>query len=226
MVPKKSKEDGNNSLMIKNKTHVILFTIALFSIFSMLGCVSYNNISGVTTVRGVGSFDLPVFPKTGSHKVMVFTEMHYQPSYRSQEGPRLLPPSDSVPITGKELSYSSLKEYQELSIPQQFISTYNEDHVKEVYRVNCLVCHGQNLDGNGNIVKYIDQGPLPVNLLESLTQNAKPGEIFAFISYGGRQGFSSYIRTQESASPMPTFRYLLSVKERWDLVNYIQSINN
>ena len=81
-------------------------------------------------------------------------------------------------------------------------------------------------DGNGNIVKYIDQGPLPVNLLESLTQNAKPGEVFAFISYGGRQGFSSHIRNRESASPMPTFRYLLSEKERWDLVNYIQSINN
>ena len=212
--------------MINKKTHIILFVFALFTVFSVTGCVSYNNISGVTTIRGVGSFDLPVFPQTGSHKVMVFSEMHYQQSYRSQEGPRLLPPIDSVPITGKELTYNSLEEYQKLSIPQQFLSTYNEEQVKEIYRVNCLVCHGQNLDGNGNIVKYIDKGPFPVNLLESSTQNAKPGEVFAFISYGGRQGFSSHIRNRESASPMPNFRYLLSEKERWDLVKYIQSINN
>ncbi|MQG19069.1 MAG: cytochrome c [SAR202 cluster bacterium] len=212
--------------MNKNKTHIILFIVSILTVLSTLGCVSYNSVSGVTTVRGVGSFDLPVIPKTGSHKVMVFSEMHYQQSYRSQEGPRLLPPNDSVPITGKEISYNSLEEYQELSMPKQFISNYNQDHVKEVYRVNCLVCHGQNLDGNGSIVPFIDKGPLPVNLLEASTQNAKAGEVFAFISYGGRQGFSSHIRNRESASPMPSFKYLLSEKERWDLVKYIQSIND
>ena len=138
--------------MINKKTHIILFVFALFTVFSVTGCVSYNNISGETTVRGVGSFDLPVFPQTGSHKVMVFSEMHYQQSYRSQEGPRLLPPIDSVPITGKELTYNSLEEYQKLSIPQQFLSTYNEEQVKEIYRVNCLVCHALYLSIYWNLL--------------------------------------------------------------------------
>ena len=43
--------------------------------------------------------------------------MHYQPSYRVQEGPRILPPEGSVPVTGREITYGSLEEYEELSVP-------------------------------------------------------------------------------------------------------------
>ena len=34
----------------------------------------------------------------------IFTEMHYSQSYRLQEPPRLLPPAQSVPVTGKEVA--------------------------------------------------------------------------------------------------------------------------
>ena len=35
---------------------------------------------------------------TGSYPVDVFTEMHYQQSYRSQEPPRLMPAEGAVPL--------------------------------------------------------------------------------------------------------------------------------
>ena len=35
----------------------------------------------------------------------IFPEMHYQASYRLQEPPRRMPPTDSVPITGKAREY-------------------------------------------------------------------------------------------------------------------------
>ena len=45
----------------------------------------------------------------------IFPEMHYNPSYKTQEPPALTAPSDSVPITGKEVIYT-LKEAQALPL--------------------------------------------------------------------------------------------------------------
>ena len=75
-----------------------LLLVALLVVTS--GCGNFR--TGEMEVPGIVRFKLPAFPSTGSSAVLVFTEMHYQPSYRSQEGPRLLPPADSVPVTGKE----------------------------------------------------------------------------------------------------------------------------
>ena len=61
--------------------------LGLFALLAALGC--YNNNTGETRISEDIYFTLPAFPETGSNKVQVFTEMHYQPSYRSQEGPRL-----------------------------------------------------------------------------------------------------------------------------------------
>ena len=88
--------------------------LALIAI-ALAGC--YNNNTGEANIGGAIHFKLPAFPESGANAVEIFNEMHYQPSYRSQEGPRLLPPPDSVPVTGKELRYATLEEYQELNIP-------------------------------------------------------------------------------------------------------------
>ena len=102
---------------------IILFVPALLLIGLGLGC--YNSTTGDTSVYGIANFKLPVIPKTGSHKVMVFSEMHYQRSFRSQDVPRILPHENSVPFSGmggpeisidstlinKEIILSSLKEF-------------------------------------------------------------------------------------------------------------------
>ena len=67
--------------------------LALLTAAALLLAGCYDSTTGDTTVHGIAEFKLPVFPETGAHRVMVFSEMHYQPSYRSQEMPRLLQPS-------------------------------------------------------------------------------------------------------------------------------------
>ena len=85
---------------------------------SLFAAACYNAKTGDTEVYGVARFKLPVVPETGSHRVMVFSEMHYQPKFDSQDVPRLLPAPDSVPVTGREPQYESLDEYKEAAMPE------------------------------------------------------------------------------------------------------------
>ena len=103
---------------LAGRTALILMA-ALLTV-AALGC--YNIRTGRVDVGGAINFKLPAFTQTGPHAVDIFTEMHFQPSYRTQEGPRILPPPDSVPITGKEIEYKSVEEYQAMEIPSGIAS--------------------------------------------------------------------------------------------------------
>ena len=181
------------------------------------GC--WNTRTGEASVHGIANFTLPAFPQTGSHKFVVFSEMHYSPSYRSQEGPRLLPPPDSVPVTGKALKLGTLEEARSLTIPDQ---PHDAARAAELFRVNCVVCHGLSMQGDGPMLPMIKSGPVPADLMGPISSDATDGELFAFITRGGRQGITERERGRPSTSPMPAFEYLLTEEERWQLVKYLR----
>ena len=210
--------------------------LACVVVLLAVGC--YNSTTGDTEVYGIAEFKLPVLAKTGSHRVMVFNEMHYQPSFRVQEGPRLLPTSQSVAFSGLggvglvtqpdmiriEPQFASLDEAALIEMPGDIAESYDEAHAAELYRVNCSVCHGSTLLGDGSVsalMKDRKVGPLPANLTLKLTQDSAPGEIFAIISEGGRQGYAFTSLGRDTRSPMPPFRTLLSQEDRWALVTFL-----
>ena len=207
---------------------VTMFLVALALIAT--GC-SANLRTGDVEIQGIVKFKLPAFPKTGVHKVQIFNEMHYQPSYRFQEGPRLLPPLDSVPVTGRELRYATLDEYRELTVPDRFAGEYVQSAAQHLYSINCMVCHGLNLRGEAEedetvkakIFPFLNRGPFPADLISEIATDSTNGELFAFISKGGRQGFAAIERGRASVSPMPEFQRLLTEEERWMLVMYLRS---
>ena len=216
-----------------------LWLLLLLAASAMLLAGCYDSTTGDTSVYGVAEFKLPVVPETGSHRVMVFSEMHYQPSYRSQETPRLLPNSEAVPYGGlgspdgviehdmimKEIVPGSLAEYGELTIPQRVRDSYDPEHAQELFRVNCVVCHGMAMQGDSMMATMMEDkglGPVPADLMAEITVDASEGELFAFISRGGRQGYALIEAGQESRSPMPEFLYLLSEDDRWALVKYLR----
>tara|TARA_Y100000588_G_scaffold125083_1_gene137001 strand:- start:624 stop:1307 length:684 start_codon:yes stop_codon:yes gene_type:complete len=208
-----------------SETYSIWLTIIVLLGISIVGCGNIR--TGDAEIYGVAKFKMPAFTQTGSNKVQVFSEMHYQPSYKSQEGPRLLSHPESVPVTGREIVYYSLSEYQDLVMPEL---SYDATKIQELYDINCLVCHGGNLRGDSQndpsikapILDYMSRGPYPADLLGDATIDSKDGEIFAFISNGGRQGYAAIERGRTSSSPMPEFRFLLTENERWALVRYIR----
>ena len=206
----------------------MLVAVGLLAVLAS-GC--YNNNTGEANVGGAISFKLPAFPETGSNVVEIFTEMHYQPSFRPQEGPRLLPPPDSVPVTGKELVYISLDEYRPLVVPDRLARSYDQEEAQALFSTNCAVCHGLGLKGDGVILRFwpkvpgteVLRGPVPADLTDELTRNATDGELFGFLSGGGRQGLAARERGRPSNSAMPEFRRLLTEKERWTLVQFLRS---
>ncbi len=193
-----------------------------FALLALAAVGCYNNNTGETTIGDSIDFTLPAFPETGSNAVQVFTEMHYQPSFRVQEGPRLLPPLDSVPVTGKEVRYTTTDEYSALTIPDRAAQSYDQARAQNLYDINCSVCHGPALTGDGPILPFIDSGPVPANLTLPLTKGSTDGDLFGFISKGGRQGLTTTLLGRESPSPMPEFMRLLNEDERWWLVQYLR----
>ena len=218
---------------------VALVLVGALLVLASLGC--YNIRTGRVDVGGSINFKLPAFTQTGPHAVDIFTEMHFQPSYRTQEGPRILPPPDSVPITGREVEYKSIEEYQALEIPSNVASDPGTlSRARETYDTNCLVCHGSNLrgeDGDARILPYLATatGAKPRNLVNvklnsdgeqiigAASDGTTDGEIYAWIAYGGQAGFASALRDRPTTSWMPQFINLLSEEERWELVALIRA---
>ena len=218
---------------------IALMLVAALLALASLGC--YNIRTGRVDVGGAINFKLPAFTQTGPHAVDIFTEMHFQPSYRTQEGPRILPPPDSVPITGKEIEYKSVEEYQALEIPTGIASDSGTlSRARHTFETNCQVCHGSNLrgeDGDARILPYLANatGAKPRNLVDvklnseggqiigAASDDTTDGEIYAWITYGGQAGFASALRDRPTTSWMPQFGRLLSEEERWELVMLIRA---
>lgn len=80
-----------------------------------------------------------------------------------------------------------------------------------LYLVNCGICHGEKLDGNGPLYNNGD-GPFaakPANLISDAKYTAMPeGTMFHSVTYG--------IRT------MGSYASQLSSKQRWMIIHYIK----
>ena len=207
----------------------LLAGVTMALLLLAMGC--YNNNTGEANIGGSINFTLPAFPETGGNVAEIFTEMHFQPSYREGEIPRLLPPVGSVPITGAEVIPETADGYSGFDVPTQVFENYDHADAQRLYTVNCQVCHGVSLQGDGPITTLMsadgtlayDKAPFPANLKAAVTIQATDGDLFGFISGGGRQGLSAISRGRESSSPMPPFNKLLKVEDRWALVLYLRT---
>jgi hypothetical protein len=213
----------------KYRKAVLYVASALMILLTLSSCG--NTRTGEVNIGGAIRFEMPAFPRTGSHAVQVFSEMHFSPAYRSQEIPRLLPPEGSVPITGAEVQILDIEESRSILIPEQVLSGYNDVDATKLYAVNCQVCHGVNLDGAGLITTLksarddgsnaIEKG-LPINLNSERVRILSDGEIFSYITWGGRAGLSAEVRGKKSPAIMPQFVRLLTEEERWSLVWFLR----
>ncbi|RMF79099.1 MAG: hypothetical protein D6737_12620, partial [Chloroflexi bacterium] len=80
--------------------------------------------------------------------------MEHQESIGYREGPRLLPPAGSVPISGVEVPPDG-------SLPENPIAASEESLARGevLYRVNCGVCHGDMGRGDGPVAPYFNESP-------------------------------------------------------------------
>ena len=129
--------------------------------------------------------------------------MEIQPSYKPMEEP-LPVPADSIPVEGAAYvpglgSPVNPVEADEVSIQRG----------SELYRLNCVICHGEEGMGDGVIGTFFTKKP--ANLTAPTVQALDDGAIFLVIS-NGKEG------------RMPPLNENFNVRERWDLVNFVRTL--
>lgn len=130
--------------------------------------------------------------------------MEIQPSFKAMENP-LPPPERSIPVEGP-VSIPGMgapenpTEADEASIARG----------AQLYTIHCQMCHGQTAQGNGPIAPFLVNYK-PADLTSEVVQSKSDGSFFLAISNG-------------IEGKMPALNENLTVPERWDVVNFLRTL--
>lgn len=145
---------------------------------------------------------------------VVFMEL--QESFDDQEVP-LAVPARSVPVDGVA--------YLPGSVPVNPIPA-DEDSVARggnLYQIHCAVCHG----ATGTEITTVSSffvNVKPTNLSSEEAQALSDGEIFLTISNGKFNPNNSLFPDVEFSGQCPPLNENLTVRERWDVVNFVRTL--
>ncbi len=131
--------------------------------------------------------------------------MEIQPSYKPMENP-LPVPEQSIPIEGPVFVPNSM------TLPTNPIKADDASIArgKELFAINCQLCHGETGEGNGPVAAFLVNYK-PANLTSPLVKAFPDGQIFMTITNG-------------VPDRMPPLNENLTVTERWDVVNYVRTL--
>jgi mono/diheme cytochrome c family protein len=128
-----------------------------------------------------------------------------QPSISPQEKP-MNPPVNTVPTTGIELSLSRQKASEMLKNPVAF-TPESIKRGREKFQTYCSPCHGPDAKGKGPVSKKFIPPP---DLTSDFIKSRSDGYLYSTIRNGG--------------AIMPAYGKSISAQERWDIVNFIRSL--
>ena len=83
---------------------------------------------------------------------------------------------------------------------------------ERLYLVNCAICHGPKLDGNGPLYKGGD-GPFP----------AKPATLVGDVKYENMPEGQMYYSVTYGKNKMGSYASQLDTRQRWMVIAYIKS---
>ena len=136
-------------------------------------------------------------------KINFPTDMANQPSIGYQEGPRLLPPKGAIPIGAEPIVLDTLPTNP---VPADSVSLQRGEIL---YSIHCSLCHGTSGKGDGPITEYYEKQP-PSDLTASYIAFMFDGNLYRTIG----QGFGQ----------MPGLSENLTPRERWDVINYLRTL--
>ncbi|BAV09784.1 quinol:cytochrome c oxidoreductase monoheme cytochrome subunit [Filimonas lacunae] len=131
-------------------------------------------------------------------------------------------PVDGTVARGEEMPFSLAKDkagdtanyFASKSIPNP-VAALNETEMKNaerLYLINCAICHGPKLDGNGPLYKGGD-GPYP----------AKPATLVGDAKYEAMPEGQMFYSVQYGKNLMGSYASQLSRKQRWSIIHYIKA---
>jgi mono/diheme cytochrome c family protein len=90
--------------------------------------------------------------------------------------------------------------------PMPLLNKKDSIEAERLYLINCGICHGTKLDGNGPLYKD-GAGPYPAAPKNLITLNMPDGQMFYSIQYGKNK--------------MGSYASQLTVNQRWAIIHYI-----
>ena len=150
-----------------------------------------------TLFGGLALFSMDVI------KLEWVTFMEIQPSFDAQEKPLPLP-ARSIPVDGPA-------SIQNMGAPENPVAADDVSISRggTLYAINCVMCHGVTGEGNGQIAALLANKP--ANLTLDVTQGKSDGALFLTLTNG-------------VTDRMPSMIENLTVRDRWDVVNFIRTL--
>ena len=130
--------------------------------------------------------------------------MEIQPSFKPMDDP-LPVPAQSIPIEGP--AYIPNMGAPTNPVPADDASLARG---AELFHINCTACHGVGGKGDGPVAAFL-QKKKPADLTSPAIQFLSDGAIFMVITNG-------------MPGTMPALNENLTVRERWDVVNFVRTL--
>ena len=136
-------------------------------------------------------------------KIQWVSFMGVQPSFGNMEQP-LPVPSRSIPVEGPATIPG-------MGAPSNPVPADPASVTRgaQLFATHCAMCHGDKGEGNGQLAALLANKP--ANLTLPITQTKGDGALFFTISNG-------------VAGRMPALNENLTVRERWDVVNFLRTL--
>lgn len=181
-----------------------LFTGTIAMAFAIVGC---NQVR-----RDTGKVYMPDMSYSRAYETYASTEaltqagIHY--NARPVEGTVARGALGSYPFKNDSIGYARSAEVKNPIDP----ATVDLKEAERIYLINCGICHGAKLDGNGPLWKGGD-GPYPAaprNLItDPIATTMAEGTMFHSITYG--------------KNLMGGYGSQLSSQQRWEIVTFIKT---
>jgi hypothetical protein len=111
-------------------------------------------------------------------------------------------------MAGDSTNYIASKQFKSQIPP---IDSIQSIEAERLYLVNCGICHGQKLDGNGPLYKGGD-GPFP----------AKPATLVGDPKYAAMPEGQMYYSVTYGKNKMGSYASQLNTQQRWMVIEYIK----
>lgn len=118
--------------------------------------------------------------------------------------------ASAFPIASGDSGYAQAATYRQPA-DSLLLNPVQMKEAERIYQVNCAICHGTALDGNGPLWKGGD-GPYPAappNLKDDLRKALSDGQIFHVITYG--------------KGAMGSYASQVKPEQRWWIIEYIRN---
>jgi mono/diheme cytochrome c family protein len=136
-------------------------------------------------------------------KISWVSFMEIQPAFQPMYHP-LRVAKDAIPVEGVAFSLDLGVPPNPISADQTSLQRGNE-----LFQINCVVCHGTGGKGDG---------PIASKLLN------KPFDLTSFPIHSITDGGIFFVISTGVPGKMPALNENLTVRERWDVVNYVRTL--